>query len=107
SKKEKFVNAICCTKRAKRYPIYQFVSQEGNNTLRFTLDPRVVNEVDVSVPPRIHHTEGEVHNGMLAALWGGHCHAHPRQENPLDDYENLERGMHWRYSGRAYRSSRL
>ncbi|MGL5249748.1 MAG: hypothetical protein ACRC7P_01540 [Enterovibrio sp.] len=92
SKKEKFVNAISCTKQIKCYPIYELVSQERNNTLKFTLDPRVVNEVDVSIPPRIHHTEGEVHNGMLAALWGGYCHAHPCQEDPLGVYEDLREG---------------
>ncbi|MGL4733804.1 MAG: hypothetical protein ACRCWB_01605 [Enterovibrio sp.] len=107
SKKEKFVNAISCTKQVKCYPIYQFAGGTAFNPLRFTLDSRFAEPADTSVPPRVSHTQGKVHKGMKAVLWGGHCYDHPCLGDALGDYEDLLRGMQARYSGRSSRCSRL
>ncbi|MGL6177145.1 MAG: hypothetical protein ACRC1U_09150 [Vibrionaceae bacterium] len=108
SKKKGFASAFCCcTQRAKSYPVYQFAGGAAFNPLKFTLDSRFAEPADTSVPPRIHHIQGKVHKGMEAVLWGGYCYEHPCRGDLLGDYEDLRRGIYARYSGGAYRSSRL
>lgn len=107
SKKKRFANAIFCTQRAKSYPIYQFAGCAEYNLLKFTLNPRFAEPADMSVPPRIYHTQGKVHKGMEAVLWGGYSYEHPCLGDPLGDYEDLLRGMRARYSLGVTHSTRL
>ncbi|MGL6175901.1 MAG: hypothetical protein ACRC1U_02730 [Vibrionaceae bacterium] len=80
------------------YPIYQFFGEEGGDDIKFTLDPSLAQAACASIPPRIIHLPGEVHQGMWPALWGAFCYDHQTEETD-DNYQALLRGIEVRYSG--------
>ncbi|MGL6175561.1 MAG: hypothetical protein ACRC1U_01000, partial [Vibrionaceae bacterium] len=84
---------------AGNYLIYQFVGAEGDDILKFTLDPNAEDEVDISSPPRYIHSPGQVHGSMVAALWGGYCYDYPAQGATQQEYEDLCQGIRVRYAG--------
>ncbi|MGL5336566.1 MAG: hypothetical protein ACRC9R_10575 [Enterovibrio sp.] len=96
---QKMANAMCACARTRDYPIYQFVCLKGEEALKFTLAPGIVERAHSAVPPRISHIPGQVHSSMLAALWGGYRYTHPELEDAHGDFEDLIRGMRLRYSG--------
>ncbi|MGL6176409.1 MAG: hypothetical protein ACRC1U_05375 [Vibrionaceae bacterium] len=101
STKQKIRNAFgccCCSEPVEGFPIYQFFGEEGADEIKFTLDPSLAQAACASIPPRIVHRPGEVHQGMWPALWGAFCYDHPTEETE-DNYEALLRGIEVRYSG--------
>lgn len=81
------------------YPIYQFLGTVGYDRLLFTEDPAVVDVV-AGNPPDIDHQPGQLHSGMEHALWAGYCYDHAREGlDTLENYEDLCRGIVFRYAG--------
>ncbi|MGL5250854.1 MAG: hypothetical protein ACRC7P_07225 [Enterovibrio sp.] len=88
------------------YPVYQFVGPEGDDILKFTLEPAITLEAggaqaigSMPFPPIYIHRPGLVHGSMVAALWGGYCYDYPAQPATLQEYEDLCQGIRVRYAG--------
>ncbi|MGL4733702.1 MAG: hypothetical protein ACRCWB_01055 [Enterovibrio sp.] len=81
------------------YSIYQFEGAEGNDFLKFTLDPNLRELAGMSYPPYIPHQPGQVHHGMESALWGGYCYDHPTPQDRHQQFQDLCTGIRVRYSG--------
>ncbi|MGL4733704.1 MAG: hypothetical protein ACRCWB_01065 [Enterovibrio sp.] len=81
------------------FPIYQFLGTVGYDRLLFTEDPAVV-DVAWGRPPEMDHQPGQVHSGMEHALWAGYCYDHAGEGlDTLENYEDLCRGIVFRYAG--------